>query len=52
MYAKQTETPLIVDPVMGMEKLYAGFTSTYVEAMKELIQSAKLILPNVTEAAF
>ncbi|HEM4056393.1 TPA: pyridoxamine kinase [Streptococcus suis] len=53
MYAKQTETPLIVDPVMGDGgKLYTGFTSTYVEAMKELIQSAKLILPNVTEAAF
>ncbi|HEM3532868.1 bifunctional hydroxymethylpyrimidine kinase/phosphomethylpyrimidine kinase [Streptococcus suis] len=52
MYAKQTETPLIVDPVMGDGgKLYTGFTPTYVEAMKELIQSAKLILPNVTEAA-
>ncbi len=51
MYAKQTETPLIVDPVMGDGgKLYTGFTSTYVEAMKELIQSAKLILPNLTEA--
>ncbi|MDX5023115.1 hypothetical protein UN324_07285 [Streptococcus suis] len=29
MYAKQTETPLIVDPVMGDGgKLYTGFTST------------------------
>lgn len=52
MYAKQTETPLIVDPIMGGSgRLYTGFTSSYVEAMKELTQSAKLILPNLTEAA-
>lgn len=52
MYAKQTETPLIVDPIMGDSgRLYTGFTSSYVEAMKELTQSAKLILPNLTEAA-
>jgi pyridoxine kinase len=52
MYAKQTETPLIVDPIMGDSgRLYTGFTSFYVEAMKELTQSAKLILPNLTEAA-
>lgn len=51
MYAKQTETPLIVDPIMGDSgRLYTGFTSSYVEAMKELTQSAKLILPNLTEA--
>ena len=50
MYAKQTETPLIVDPIMGDSgRLYTGFTSSYVEAMKELTQSAKLILPNLTE---
>ncbi len=37
MYAKQTETPLIVDPIMGDSgRLYTGFTSSYVEAMKEL----------------
>lgn len=52
MYAKQTETPLIVDPIMGDSgRLYTGFTSSYVEVMKELTQSAKLILPNLTEAA-
>ncbi|MFZ1251909.1 MAG: pyridoxamine kinase [Streptococcus suis] len=52
MYAKQTETPLIVDPIMGDSgRLYTGFTSSYVEAMKELTQAAKLILPNLTEAA-
>lgn len=52
MYAKQTETPLIVDPIMGDSgRLYTGFTSSYVEAMKELTQSAKLILPNITEAS-
>lgn len=52
MYAKQTETPLIVDPIMGDSgRLYTGFTSSYVGAMKELTQSAKLILPNLTEAA-
>ncbi len=52
MFAKQTETPLIVDPIMGDSgRLYTGFTSSYVGAMKELTQSAKLILPNLTEAA-
>ncbi|HEM3623803.1 TPA: pyridoxamine kinase [Streptococcus suis] len=52
MYAKQTETPLIVDPIMGDSgRLYTGFTSSYVEAMKELTQLAKLILPNITEAS-
>ncbi|MEK0401842.1 pyridoxamine kinase [Streptococcus suis] len=51
-YAKQTETPLIVDPTMGDNgRLYSGFTPSYVEAMKELAQSATLILPNLTEAA-
>lgn len=51
-YAKQTETPLIVDPIMGDNgRLYSGFTPSYVEAMKELAQSATLILPNLTEAA-
>lgn len=52
IYAKEIETPLIVDPIMGDNgRLYSGFTPSYVEAMKELAQSATLILPNLTEAA-
>ena len=41
----------IVDPVMGDSgKLYAGFTSEYVEKMRDLCREADYILPNVTEA--
>ncbi len=44
---------LIVDPVMGDNgKLYAGFTSDYVEKMRGLCQEADYILPNVTEACY
>lgn len=43
---------LIVDPAMADNgKLYAGFDSTFVEAMKKLVFSADIILPNITEAA-
>ena len=43
----------IVDPVMGDNgKLYAGFTSEYVEKMRELCKEANYILPNLTEACF
>ena len=42
----------IVDPAMADNgKLYAGFDSDFVEAMKRLVFSADIILPNVTEAA-
>ncbi len=43
----------IVDPVMGDNgELYAGFTSDYVEKMRELCREADYILPNVTEACY
>ena len=43
---------LIVDPAMADNgKLYAGFDSVFVDAMKKLVFSADIILPNITEAA-
>ena len=43
----------IVDPVMGDSgMLYAGFTSQYVEKMRELCAQADFILPNMTEACY
>ena len=43
----------IVDPVMGDSGvLYAGFTTAYVEKMRELCREADYILPNVTEACY
>lgn len=42
----------IVDPAMADNgKLYAGFDVAFVEAMKKLVFSADIILPNITEAA-
>lgn len=42
----------IADPAMADNgKLYAGFDSAFVEAMKRLVFSADIILPNITEAA-
>lgn len=41
----------IVDPAMADNgRLYAGFDDSFVEAMKELVFSADIILPNITEA--
>lgn len=41
----------IVDPAMADNgKLYAGFDSAFVEAMKKITFSADIILPNITEA--
>lgn len=49
---KQRLSLLVVDPVLGdLGKLYSGFDETYVAAMRELIQTADVILPNVTEAS-
>ena len=43
----------IVDPVMGDNgKLYAGFTTQFVEKMRDLCREADFILPNETEAAY
>ncbi|BDZ30220.1 PfkB family carbohydrate kinase [Lactiplantibacillus sp. WILCCON 0030] len=42
---------LVIDPVMGdLGKLYTGFDDRYVAAMRQLVQLADVILPNVTEA--
>lgn len=43
----------IVDPAMADNgKLYPGFDSAFVEAMKNLCASADYLLPNITEACF
>lgn len=43
----------IVDPVMGDGgRLYAGFDSRMVDAMRELCGHASVIMPNITEASF
>ena len=45
--------PIIVDPVFGDHgKLYRHFDSHYVDEMRALIESADVILPNLTEACF
>lgn len=42
----------IVDPVMGDNgTLYTGFDESYIDAVKELINGADIILPNITEAS-
>lgn len=44
---------IIIDPAFGDNgKLYPAFDERYVEAMKDLIKSADIILPNLTEACF
>ncbi len=44
---------VIIDPVFGDDgKLYGGFDMEYVKAMRTLIGSADIILPNITEACF
>ena len=44
---------IIIDPAFGDNgKLYPAFDSEYVAAMRKLIKSADLILPNLTEACF
>ncbi len=45
--------PLIVDPAMADNgKLYYGFDAAFVGEMKKLVDSADIILPNITEACF
>lgn len=47
------KTLVLIDPVMGDNgHLYHGFDQEYVNAMKELIQRANILTPNLTEAAF
>lgn len=44
------ETRLLVDPVMGdMGEVYKMFTGDLLDRMKELVKSADIITPNVTE---
>ena len=43
----------VVDPAMADNgKLYPGFDSAFVEAMKGLCAKADYLVPNITEAAF
>lgn len=45
-----SETKLLVDPVMGdMGEVYKMFTGELLERMKDLVKSADIITPNVTE---
>lgn len=44
---------VIIDPAFGDDgKLYSAFDKEYVNAMRQLIKSADIILPNLTEACF
>ncbi len=46
-------TVKIVDPAMADGgKLYPAFDCEYVEAMKELVSQADIVIPNITEACF
>ncbi len=45
--------PVIIDPAFGDNgKLYGGFDGEYVKAMADLLKSADIILPNLTEACY
>ncbi len=44
---------ILVDPVLGdNNQLYTGMTSKMIEGMRRLCSKAKVITPNLTEAAF
>ena len=44
---------IVIDPVMGDNgELYSVFTPEIITCMKELVKSAHVITPNLTEAAF
>ena len=44
---------VLIDPAFGDDgKLYPAFDEEYVNAMRKLIKSADIILPNLTEACF
>ena len=44
---------IFVDPVMGDNgKLYAGFTPEFADEMRSLCETADVLAPNMTEAAF
>ena len=49
----RTRAPSFIDPAFGDNGvLYPAFDQAYVNAMKSLIKSADIILPNLTEACF
>lgn len=49
---KETETVIVVDPVMGDHgRLYTGFDMDYAARMREFCRTADILLPNLTEAA-
>ena len=49
---RKKESVNIIDPVMADNgRLYVGFDSAFVKAMKTLIGDADYVLPNITEAA-
>ncbi len=44
---------IIIDPVFGDNgKLYPGFDEKYVQAVREFISNADVIVPNITEACY
>lgn len=51
-FAWRNQVPILLDPVMADQgQLYAGFDQDYVAHMRELVQSAEVLMPNLTEAA-
>lgn len=47
------DAPVVLDPVMGDHgRLYSRVTDAHIAAMKQLCRKAKVLLPNVTEAAY
>ncbi|MBY5035185.1 pyridoxamine kinase [Streptococcus gallolyticus] len=52
-YATDEKIPIILDPILGDNgKLYSGFDQNDVLAMRQLAGQAKVLIPNLTEAAF
>ena len=50
---KKDNALVIIDPAMGDKgKLYPAFNNAYALKMRELIKTADIILPNITEACF
>ena len=48
---KDEDTAVVIDPVMGDNgRLYTSYSSQLAEKMKELVGSADIITPNLTEA--
>lgn len=48
---KKDDTLVVIDPILGDNgRLYSGFTSDYVNKLKQIIRHADVITPNLTEA--